>query len=264
MMALSLPTPRSLLTSLINSLPEIRPIVSSEQESTTSLQATTGSGTLKLLGSAGRNLLITLHVLYPPLVLQALDLLDRGLVTRIIQVIPNSSTNNQEDVVKTIIPPQAHIHLPGPPEQEDERQREADLVPAGNTIYLVRSAQDARSKTGAGSRYNASALGISYTVRLEAWNCSCAAFAFSAFPAATSFGLKSWAVDEGKELEEGKAGVEWEFGGMSNDGKYGGSVPCCKHLLACLLSERCGSFLGGSVKERKVGREEMAGLGAEI
>lgn len=58
---------------------------------------------------------------------------------------------------------------------------------------------------------------------------------------------------------------EWSFGGLSTDGLPGGAegVPCCKHLLACLLAERCEEELGGYVKEVRVGREEMAGLGSD-
>ncbi|KAI9836250.1 MAG: hypothetical protein M1819_001587 [Sarea resinae] len=37
--------------------------------------------------------------------------------------------------------------------------------------------------------------------------------------------------------------------------------PICKHLLACVLAERCGS-LGAYVQERRVGAEEAAGWGA--
>lgn len=56
---------------------------------------------------------------------------------------------------------------------------------------------------------------------------------------------------------------EWEVGGLSVDGLDGGSVPVCKHLLACVLGEWWGGVLGRYVKEREVGREEMAGFGGE-
>lgn len=101
-----------------------------------------------------------------------------------------------------------------------------------------------------------------YIVRLGAWNCSCAAFAFSAFPG-TASSLVFDAGEEEVEGDDGEAGggEEWHFGGVSRDG-LGGGVPCCKHLLACVLAERMGGWVGG-VKEREVGREEMAGLGCE-
>ena len=120
-------------------------------------------------------------------------------------------------------------------------------------------------------------------VRLEAWNCSCAAFAFESFPGSTyPQAQKPWLdlddsdsderedgnIEEEDEMEAGK-GVEWEFGGLSFDGKAGRNgrearkVPICKHLLACLLAERWDGVLGGYVRERGVGREEMAGLNGE-
>jgi len=62
--------------------------------------------------------------------------------------------------------------------------------------------------------------------------------------------------------DEGVGGMS--FDGMDlGDGKDGG-VAMCKHLLACLLVERWGGVLGGYLKERKVGRNEMAGLGADV
>lgn len=117
-------------------------------------------------------------------------------------------------------------------------------------------------------------------VRLEAWNCSCAAFAFACFPGGGS--ASSWRPesctsdfelneDLGEEqirtarVEDEGRGEKWEFGGRSHDGRdgNGAGVPCCKHLLACLLGTKWEGVLGAYVKERVVGREEMAGLGGE-
>jgi hypothetical protein len=70
-------------------------------------------------------------------------------------------------------------------------------------------------------------------------------------------------VDEEENEKRGGEEKEWEFGGFSADGVDGGSVPICNHLLACLLAERWEGVLGSYVKEREVGREEMAGIGGE-
>jgi len=116
-----------------------------------------------------------------------------------------------------------------------------------------------------------------YTVRLSAWNCSCAAFVFAAFPGSLSsvpttelseadlphHGNGRWGVEKPGDGIEAEEEERWNFGGLSTDGHDGGAVPCCKHLLACVLAERCGGWLGGFVKERTVGREEMAGLACE-
>jgi hypothetical protein len=65
--------------------------------------------------------------------------------------------------------------------------------------------------------------------------------------------------------------MEWTFGGASLDGSAAGAgagagegVPVCKHLLACLLAERWSVALGRYVVERRVGREEMAGIVADV
>jgi hypothetical protein len=120
-----------------------------------------------------------------------------------------------------------------------------------------------------------SSSAMAYTVRLEAWNCSCAAFAFSAFPG--SAGPRSWAgiaddeqvgdrdvdVDLDVDMDVREKSGEWQFGGLTFDGREGGSVPVCKHLLACVLGEYWGDVLGGYVREKEVGRDEMAGFGGE-
>jgi hypothetical protein len=108
-------------------------------------------------------------------------------------------------------------------------------------------------------------------VRLTAWNCSCAAFAFSAFPASTSGPFSprfedatSASASLGARDAQG-TDSDWEFGGLSSNGTagHGDGVPCCKHLLACLLAERWEGGLGGYIRQMRVGREEMAGLGAD-
>lgn len=52
--------------------------------------------------------------------------------------------------------------------------------------------------------------------------------------------------------------------GNGGDGAFalllrGGETPMCKHLLACLLVERCEGLFGGFVREREVGVEEWIG-----
>ncbi|KAI0392564.1 hypothetical protein F5Y17DRAFT_356890 [Xylariaceae sp. FL0594] len=86
--------------------------------------------------------------------------------------------------------------------------------------------------------------------------------------------------------EEKKNVDTWQFGGLSTDGTHSnahplnqndevmqgeggggggsGGVPCCKHLLACVLAERWDAVLGGYMEERIVSREEAAGLVSDI
>lgn len=71
------------------------------------------------------------------------------------------------------------------------------------------------------------------------------------------------ATSDGETADE-----PWEFGGLSADGRDGGGggggVPCCKHLLACVLTERWDAVLGAYVEERLVSREEGAGLVGDL
>ncbi|CAG8975556.1 hypothetical protein HYALB_00005624 [Hymenoscyphus albidus] len=298
-----IPTPRHLLTSLINTLttpPPPAPAPPSTQQPTintpyphSSKETTTNP--LRNLSASHRALLTTLHVLFPPgMVLQSLDLLDRGLVTRIMCVPSEAhSTPPQEGEMGRdfergegqVWPPQANIHLPletlndAVPEKKEERGK-------NNVIYRVSSSQPQKSRFSHSHSGAGTGTGQVYTVRLQAWNCSCAAFAFSAFPAAHSSRPWEHERDYGDEEEMGgkreemggkREEEEWEFGdgcldGLNGegvpvygclDGLNGEGVPVCKHLLACLLGERWRGVVGGLVKEREVGREEMAGLGAE-
>jgi len=109
----------------------------------------------------------------------------------------------------------------------------------GDIFYRVRSAQfQARSKYHAPAAGHADlpSGGLVYTVRLKAWNCDCAAFAFAAFPPVYP-PLES---EDYEQNERGRAGCR----GLSFNGREGGEdgIPVCKHLLACLLAERWEGF----------------------
>jgi hypothetical protein len=269
-----LPTPRALLTSLLNTLSTSPPqprlttdaksTTKSESKATYSLPNATDapSNPLKSLPANQKSLLATLHVLFPPpTLLQALDLLDRGLVTRVYISSPSSQQpqEEQELLVDSSI---------SASQQEEEEERAKDPGPemmhAGreNTFYRVRSAQShSRSRYHAHSAAGHAEFpggGLVYTVRLRAWNCDCAAFAFAAFPPVYPPSIHSGDYENYYGLDlEGE-----DVGGLSFNGREGGEegVPVCKHLLACLLAERWEGVLGSYVKERRVGREEGAGI----
>ncbi|KAL8354095.1 hypothetical protein RB601_003780 [Gaeumannomyces tritici] len=286
-----LPTPRQMLTSLINSLSSIPPPEPADQHSPSSSSSSSaaeddsaheaanpallrrprqktaaGGGGDLLLGSAGvayRPLLTTLHALFPTILLAALDLLDRGLVSRLEMETTDDAT---------------------------------DAAAGKNVAYHVRSAATARRRRNNNNNNNNKSSSSSskanvpdpaYAVRLGAWSCSCAAFAFSAFSGdgggrdPRDSGSGAGAGAGGGGLEDGGGG--WEFGGLSIDGREqqlghgsggddddgGGGlvevrgVPCCKHLLACLLADRW-PVAGRCVAARCVSREELAGIMAGI
>ncbi|KAK8086477.1 hypothetical protein PG994_001451 [Apiospora phragmitis] len=251
-------------------------------------------------------LLATLHTLYPNVLLPALDLLDRRLVTRIIPV-----HNDVAAATATGVPAQPDALIG----EEREAEGEANVTPGEekektheepNFFYLVRSAQQPsrRGRRAAEAALNegGGGAGPTYVVQTRAWNCSCAAFAFSAFPAETvspvyriisssssssaaassllsrrhnAAGSGQYEGEREQQLENEEEDDDvWEFGGMSRDGldpEHGddgvvgtGGVPCCKHLLACVLAERWTDVLGTYVAERRAGKEEAAGLVAAI
>ncbi|KAK3321422.1 hypothetical protein B0T19DRAFT_265516 [Cercophora scortea] len=304
-----LPTSRQVLTSLIDAIAAIPLHNPPPAPTTTTTTTTSPTNALRLVPVAYRHLIVTLHVLFPNLLLPALDVLDRGLVGRV----------ELEDNTPSSHPTSA--------------------AGAGTYFYLVRSAGSVQTRRKDGSGGTGGGGGGQYIVRLGAWNCTCAAFAFAAFPvmeetvkagegegeggdalqqqterqlpitsttAATlindSTDTEQVTSDEQPPLEStstvpstsisnnNKQGHEdasqeekWSFGGLSTDGRtyetnnnsssnnsnsssggIGGAVPVCKHLLACLLAERWSAALGRYIVVRRVGREEMAGIVADV
>ncbi|OQN98637.1 hypothetical protein B0A48_15303 [Cryoendolithus antarcticus] len=209
-----LPSCRHLTTVLISSInPSTRP------DQTTFLAAA---------DAQIKSTLLTLYTLFPNELLPALDLLDRGLVTRLkLAIDEHGSTYNTE-----LLPDQSLI-----------------------STYYVRSAQP--PSTHSRSKHRTVQTPTYYEVHLNSWSCSCPAFAFSAFPA-TIPALDSPDLVSAMDVERTVAKYGWVFGGLGR----GMEAPVCKHLLACVLAERCEGFARGMVEEREVSREEMAGWAA--
>lgn len=207
---MSLPTSRSFITQLLDALP------SSADPHDAATNPLSG------VPESAKKQLLSLQVLFPAEFLPALDLLDRGLVVRLgisdAAAAPDGSTRD-EDAAQAL----------------ESRYT--------NTIYYVSSAQHRRHT----SSYDTS---TSYQVRLRAWNCSCPAFAFAAFPAA-----HTEPTHHPTKTSERKEGA-WSFGGVS----LGQDMPpVCKHLLACVLVERCEGLFGRFVVEREVCVAEAVG-----
>jgi hypothetical protein len=223
----TLPNPRHILTNLINTLTTTLPGTNEGDAAA----ASNDSNPLKNLGLPQRKILSTLHVLFPPgMLLQALDLLDRGLVGRVVQASIKRDGNEKDEESVQMVEVQKEIKM-----RETGRGR--------NEIYQVHSAQPPKSRFSH-SHSSTSSSSKSYLIRLSAWNCTCAAFTFSTFPSYTSSSDTSpWTSlppDHEPNLYGEGGGdekVDWEFGGISSDGKAGEGVPVCKHLIACLLAE---------------------------
>ena len=282
---MSLPTPRALLTSLITAIstipllpepgpePKEPPADPAERRAAEkcTLSNNSQSNPLRRVPPSHRHLITTLHVLFPSLLLPALDALERGLVGRVTLVSHSDAATAGSG------------HLGRERERERERGGDRDR----NSIYLVHSAAAAASATEGRRRRGAAATategnrdlvgsagaGRLYIVRLGAWHCTCAGFAFAAVLQGGGMAGRERGEEEAEEEQGVSAGTEldWSFGGMSCDGldlgagdTTGEGVPVCKHLLACLLAERWSVALGRYVVEWRVGREEMAGIVADV
>lgn len=324
----SLPTPQQLLTSLLDTIAAIPAPDAAEtrhqQEATKSQTSRTVGGIskragppppnpLKSLSPSHRNYFLTLHVLFPSLLLPALDLLDRGLVARLS--LPRAQ-DDDDDVGGEAGGGEEGREGEDMLMMTDDDRPPRPPSPRTSQVYHVRSAVQKKthhhhSSTKRGGRgaedtslggegggssvvqnnsnNNASSF---YIVHTAVWNCTCAAFAFAAFPppppplppppdnnmtvdqdaAATASDIfiprVTAAADSGEDemIDETP-----RFGGLNflneDDDDVGGgrgTPPCCKHLLACVLAERWDTVLGQYVIQRSVTREEMAGIFADI
>jgi hypothetical protein len=218
------PSARDLLTGLISTI-------------ATSTQHEQGSANpLSDASPNTKSALLTLHTLFPNDLLPALDLLDRGLVTRFVLASDSATSPEQAE------------HTQAKSSEEPHRERKQTIA------YYVRTVQKPSSRS------RAAQATTSYEVHLTAWSCSCPAFAFAAFPAnMPSDGSVGYTMMEEDEAADGDWFREtgWRFGGLTRDN----DVPACKHLLACMIAEKCGGF-ARLVEEKEVGLEEVAGWAA--
>ncbi|KAI7976061.1 hypothetical protein EIK77_008079 [Talaromyces pinophilus] len=182
-----------------------------------------------------KHLLLTLHCLFPNELLLALDILDRGFVTRY----------TYRD---------RHISINLGDENED------------TSTFIVQSTSNHDRDR------DASRGGKVYHVHLETWNCSCPAFVLNCFPPSSSATSNNDDDDyadydmlEDQTEEEGEA---WFGGTLRNrEESYDDrSVPVCKHILACVLVAKCPNLFGGKCLTYKVNSadtdriHEVAGL----
>jgi len=300
-----------------------------------------GGNPLRRVPPSHRHLVATLHVLFPGLVLQALDLLERGLVAGVVccpglplrgLTTPGGDDDDAQQVgrdtggnggsggggrlrgketikvEKEKIDEEAAAAVGLDGDRLEKTADEAGLPLSGGgdggfggrktaegenrikyAFYLVQSAaaaeaaRERRRRRKRGDEDGGDGReGRGYIVRLDAWHCSCAAFAFAAVQGDSSvsqgwqgtageigLGNDDWHLSPAADESHAEGGTEeeWSFGGMSLDGRGAGTneeVPVCKHLLACVLAERWHTALGRYVVERTVQREEMAGIVAEI
>ncbi|CAN9372512.1 unnamed protein product [Alternaria sp. RS040] len=272
-----LPTSRTFITQLFDSLSTLP---GDQTVAATNNNAKTNTNPLNNLSDATRKQLLSLQVIFPTEFVPALDLLDRRLVTRFH--IRNEEQMAELKTVVDVGDQQQDVHMIQ--DTAVEMTDKDEVKDFNNTIYYVRSAQQQRSSRFATS-YDTTTY---YQVRLRAWNCSCPAFAFSAFPATTvttrhvenEETAAEAAVpiplhnnptthqeldhsEDSNNSDDNNADNKWMFGGISLVGKETTQPPpVCKHLLACVFVERCKGLFGGFVEDREVSIEEAAGWAA--
>jgi hypothetical protein len=222
---------------------------------------------LALAQAEAKSIILTLHCLFPNDILPAFDLLDRGLVARLVPDLQTQSTGTsvKSETEREHEVYRAHSHTTG---GFAGLVHATDLRPSSQGEYYVRSSQ----QTPGGSRFRQAieAMTDYYEVRLRAWNCTCAAFTFAAFAAfdvadtgddGRPAGWQFWDQDEAGEHDNVHAPTRrgvWETGGFRRSKRV---VPVCKHLLACLLVEEC-PILSYHVEANALNSDELVGWAA--
>jgi hypothetical protein len=292
-----LPSTRDLLTSLISTIASSTKQQDQSEGISNPLSSTTAAS------QNTKSAFLTLHSLFPHDFLPALDLLDRGLVTRFVlsgEPEPEGVATEIKDG-EQLDEDRAGDENDASESENNERRLRTEATQDENAIsnqnrtepqakkrgrgqtiaYQVRSAQRTKSSSSSRSEYSTSTIttGTSHEVRLKAWNCSCPAFAFAALPVdatenssgndgiggdeddAAGYGLNRdqyAATTAGTAAYGGENEIAWlGFGGLTR----GQDVPVCKHLLACVVAERCQGF-EQLVEEKEAGVEEVAGWAA--
>jgi len=214
-----------------------------------------------------RPLFLTLHMLFPHELLPALDLLDRGLVTKLVAKHSTSEIDDQMGVPKlrtsSLSEDQSVLERPEiqvgvPPDNNDW---EVFYIKSSSAMDKQVSRPRFHSRGG-----NTSMVIPIYEVRLNSWNCTCPAFSVNVFQTLNlqydrdSAGLESDIYVGGPENPKAKMKAEWEFGGTTTS-KFA-RVPSCKHLVAAFLAKTAPALLTDNVRESTISREEAVAWGA--
>jgi hypothetical protein len=236
-MSAPLPDPHMFITSVISQLANIDP------------PSVTGLSSLPRLDlESAKSIFTTLHFLFPHELLPALDLLDRKLLTQLVY-IPSSAT------VQTA-PAASSPQQKGSSTANEQTQWE---------VFYVQSASASVSFSKSNSRYRRAynPAGTYYEVRLHAWNCTCPAFAYSAFGRVSDLSHDQAGSEDEHEHHHSAVGGEaetWRFGGTATRDQTG--APICKHILAAVLGKALPRLFGHGVERKVVTAAEVAGWGA--
>ncbi|KAL7944547.1 hypothetical protein V8C42DRAFT_325138 [Trichoderma barbatum] len=199
-----------------------------------------------------RQQLLTLHVIFPSLLLPALDLLDRGLVTRLIVADKQNARGGAEVVAappNDILEDKETADTVDQPESRIPNSRQAIDCKDQICIYTVQSAASTTSRR----KRHAPKPAKVYAVHLDAWGCSCGGFAIDAY--------SNYDATNTSENLQSSTPPKW-FGTLELDRRLASQedFTCCKHLLACLLAEKWRTTPGGHVQDNYTTKEELAAI----
>ncbi|EXJ80090.1 hypothetical protein A1O3_08376 [Capronia epimyces CBS 606.96] len=219
-----------------------------------------------------RSVFLTLQVLFPHELLPALDILDRGLVTRFTVQIGDGHKQENESRLSALPDVNPDARYAARPDEDWE-------------VYYIQSSsavtsrptgrgRSTRSRTAGSSRYSTrrhDAGATFYEVRLDSWNCNCPAFSVSAFQGMNAQGdgedVCGSVFDKIGDLlsSSGAASVSteragWVFGGVTTNISTR-LVPSCKHILAAVLAKAAPNLFASGVRAKKVSREELTAWG---
>jgi hypothetical protein len=192
-----------------------------------------------------QSLFMTLHVLFPHDLIPALDILDRQLVTEL-----RLERDNQTSL------------------QDDGSTRYVFYVQSASAVTEHAAKSKPSTSKEVGARYNVTgkygATQTYYEVDLDSWNCTCAAFAFSALLVVADSGSRDLMDEKNTygDMETRQSlsnETRWRFGGAATQADADDGVPVCKHILAVVLTEAAPELFSQAQYSRAVSRGEMAG-----
>lgn len=200
-----------------------------------------------------RSLMLTLHVLFPDLVLSALDLIDRRLVDR-FQVVTDESEARDKGRGGNSGSSDQGVRQHSSPEVNETSALRHNAAPA----YIVRPVPSISLRLATSE---ARGMPKSHVVQLAAWNCSCTKFAVDKY---CSRILCNDSFDSIGTASPWAWGWPPEDVPPSSAFINSGSLPCCKHLLACLLAEKCKHLFGDAITDGMISKYEMVALMSSV
>lgn len=187
-----------------------------------------------------RELLLTLHVIFPELTLPALNLLDRRLVQRL-------QLNKDMTIAALTNHPNENLSHGGMLVDDAAQQTGQGVC----EIYSVRSL--ASVNTSRRVVDDAIVTLRTHIVHLAAWHCSCTEFNLDKF-------CRQNRGEDVLEIPHAQSSIRSEQDGRDPYWPHfaGGRKPLCKHLLACLFAKNWRPRLMVEEAGKSVSRPELA------